>query len=253
MEQDGAWWRRSVTWLCADANSSAATTTSVSLVRLTGLGVACTSGGASGILTAEARTHDIRGNVTVRRTVIDRDNRMVYELTDVPDSTIDALSIAVNVVTQLTRSTHGLETTYAHDPLRRPVATQDARGAVRSRGYDSKGRVAWESDPATNGTWFAYDSIGRRIAVTNALGQVTHTAYDLEGRVIATWGATYPVAYEYDQQGRMVAMATTRDPDLAEVNLWEAVPNCPLDRTRWLYDEATTCPCWTARWATPAT
>ncbi len=57
---------------------------------------------------------------------------------------------------------------------------------------------------------------------------------------------TYPVAYQYDDLGRMTAMATTRDSDLAEANLWEAVPNwplatgnSPLDITRWRYDEAT--------------
>jgi len=43
---------------------------------------------------------------------------------------------------------------------------------------------------------------------TLALSNTTHTAYDPEGRVIATWGATYPVAYAYDAYGRMVVMAT---------------------------------------------
>jgi RHS repeat-associated protein len=150
-----------------------------------------------------------------------------------------------------TVGTTGHTTTYAYDALGRQTAVQDARGAVHSRCYDGSGRVAWESDPATNGTWYAYDSLGRRIAVTNALGQVTHTAYDAEGRTVASWGATYPVAYEYDSFGRMTAMATTRDNDLncnflallpAGVHLSQVShPSYPaaLDTTRWFYDEAT--------------
>lgn len=47
--------------------------------------------------------------------------------------------------------------------------------------------------------------------IRNALDQVTHTAYDPEGRAIATWGATFPVIYEYDAFGRMTAMRTFRN------------------------------------------
>ena len=57
--------------------------------------------------------------------------------------------------------------------------------------------------------------------------ELLHTAYDTEGRVTATWGATYPVAYEYDAFGRMTAMATFRD------------EQDPGDETQWLYDNAT--------------
>ena len=113
------------------------------------------------------------------------------------------------------------------DALGRQIASQDARGAVRSRAYDEYGRIAWESDPATNTTWYAYDAFGRVTATTNALGQVTHNAYDIEGRTIATWGATYPVEYEYDAFGRMITMRTFRDAE------------GPGDETRWFYDEPT--------------
>ena len=58
------------------------------------------------------------------------------------------------------------------------------------------------------------------------MDQATHTAYDPEGRVIATWGATYPVAYAYDPYGRMSAMATTRDPAHESVNLLTLLSAC---------------------------
>jgi YD repeat-containing protein len=56
-----------------------------------------------------------------------------------------------------------------------------------------------------------YDSQGRAMSQTDALGNAVSTAYDRAGNVTAQWGATYPVAYEYDTRGRRIAMATTRD------------------------------------------
>jgi YD repeat-containing protein len=79
--------------------------------------------------------------------------------------------------------------------------------------------------------------------------QVTHTAYDPQGRVVATWGATYPVAYEYDHHGRMTAMATTRNEtaDFAALaaqlqsgqSLVSLGSTWSLDLTQWTYDPAT--------------
>ncbi len=75
---------------------------------------------------------------------------------------------------------------------------------------------------------------------------------DGDGRVMATWGATYPVACEYDPWGRMIAMSTTRDPAHANRNRWELMgynlllsgtdnPDYPaaLDTTLWRYDTPT--------------
>ncbi len=64
-------------------------------------------------------------------------------------------------------------------------------------------------------------------------------AYDLEGRVVATWGATYPVAYEYDGQGRMTAMYTYRGTN--EISSQSEIENLKsqMDRTAWSYDQPT--------------
>ncbi|MDZ4199870.1 MAG: RHS repeat-associated core domain-containing protein, partial [Kiritimatiellia bacterium] len=68
-------------------------------------------------------------------------------------------------------------------------------------------------------------------------------------RVIATWGATYPVAYEFDAFGRMTAMATTRDNNsdfstlavqlAAGQSIMSIGSTWSLDITQWLYDTAT--------------
>ena len=222
-----AWWRESRQYAFPDTGSAAALLVSTSRQRLSGLGGAYSADGASGVLAAESVSIDVRGNPSTSRTVVDRDAATVYQIAQAPDSTIAALSVTVNGLRQSSRTTHNLTTTYDYDALGRMVSMQDARGGVYSRGYDEQGRVVWESDPATNGTWYAYDALGRQVAVTNALGHVVETAYDAEDRVIATWGATYPVEYDYDAYGRMTAMRTFRDEEGAG------------DETRWLYEDAT--------------
>jgi YD repeat-containing protein len=227
--------------------------------RLTGLGTAVDGG----ILVAESVSIDLLGNATVNRTVLDRASRRVVQTSDSPTSALDALTVAVNGLTLTNVTSTGVATIFAYDALGRRISSRTDERSFALSSYNSLGQLAstgeiylapGSSEPTTNRTAFAYDTFtGRRVAVTNALGQVTHTAYDPEGRVIATWGATYPVAYEYDAFGRMTAMATTRDPAHESVNLitllpvgvhlshtsHASYPSHLLDTTRWLYHEPT--------------
>ena len=68
--------------------------------------------------------------------------------------------------------------------------------------------------------------VGRQALTVNALGVETVTAYDANGNVVSEEGATYPVRYACDTQGRRVAMWTNRSGD-------------EWDMTRWAYDPAT--------------
>ncbi|MBR3085389.1 MAG: RHS repeat-associated core domain-containing protein [Kiritimatiellae bacterium] len=86
----------------------------------------------------------------------------------------------------------------------------------------------------------AYDIFGNRVATTNALGDTTFCEYDAENRLAATWGATYPLLYGYDTQGRRTSLSTTRDP---AANLSTFQPfnfsTCVWDETRWGFDPNT--------------
>jgi len=131
-----------------------------------------------------------------------------------------------------------------------PVTSQIGPRTASYTHYNSLGQVDWVADALSNRTTFVYDTTtGRRIAVTDALSNTIHTAYDPEGRIIATWGATYPVAYEYDPFGRMVAMATTRESTndfaalaaqlAAGASIMSIGSTGSLDITQWLYDQPT--------------
>ena len=92
----------------------------------------------------------------------------------------------------------------------------------------------------TNGTdctteSYAYDMFGNRIATTDAHGNTIYRTYDPFGRVTAEWGATYPVRYTYDTQGRRTSMTTFRNTGGTQF-----IASADLgDTTTWTYDPPT--------------
>ena len=251
VQQDGIWWQESRSLLYPASGDDTPMTVATRRARLTGLGATSDLGA----LASEQVSLDLLGNETVRRTWVDRSAKKVSQTADAPDSTFDAVQTAVNGLVLTNATATGVVTVYGYDDLGRQVtASSVSDGGARTVGqtlvYNARGQIASVTDAAGNATAFAYDAAGRQSAVINALGQVTRTAYDAEGRVLATWGATYPVAYEYDVFGRMTAMATTRDPAHESLDLWTLVPagqtlsdlgplTSDLDVTKWQYDLAT--------------
>ena len=73
---------------------------------------------------------------------------------------------------------------------------------------------------------FDYDCRGNRCEVVDVLGNSTMTLHDPLGNVVVEDGATYPARFDYDTQGRRMALCTTRDDEN-----W--------DETAWGYDAAT--------------
>ena len=57
-------------------------------------------------------------------------------------------------------------------------------------------------------------------------GNTVFRVYDPFGQITAEWGATYPVRYTYDTQGRRTSLSTTRD-------------GTTWDTTAWVYDPVT--------------
>jgi YD repeat-containing protein len=239
------YWQVTRSWTYPHDASATPLTNAISRTRLTGLG----PNSEFGLLTSESCSLDHLGNTTASRTYLDRAARTVTQVTDTPDSVLDARQVSVNGLALRSVSPTGVTNSYAYDALRRQIALTDGRGNTSRTHYDANGRVDWIADAAGSTNRFGYDALGRRIHVSDALGQQIHTAYDREGRTIATWGATYPVAYEYDASGRMTAMATTRDNDAdfatlaAELaggtSLVSLASPMSLDLTTWLYDQPT--------------
>jgi RHS repeat-associated protein len=241
----GALWQVSASILYADDNSATPTTNAIQKTRLTGLG----TNEERGTKNQEQLSQDLLGNQTISRTYVNRDAKTVTQTTRYPDSTNAAISVAINGLAQYTISKTGVCTTNAYDALGRQIliatgvrqdALPSARQIAQRTHYNSLGQVDYTEDALSNRTTYTYDALtGRRTAVTDALSNTTYTAYDPEGHVIATWGATYPVAYEFDPYGRMVAMYTYRGSNT--IDSLSSIFNLKssMDRTTWSYDPAT--------------
>ena len=118
-------------------------------------------------------------------------------------------------------------TEYDYDPLGRRV--REACGArVSETAYSAAGDVALRRTRTGEESYaeesYAYDSFGNCVAETNALGCATATAYDAMGNAVEVSGATYPVRYAYDTEGRRTLLSTTRDGTIWDVTTWEYDP-----------------------------
>jgi YD repeat-containing protein len=194
------------------------------------------------VLTSESLSIDLLGNQTRQLTYTDAANQTVWSVTDTPDSNLDAVTKSFGGLTVESTSPVGEVTTYTYDDLRRPIgstSTSGSRTLTATSHYNALGQLDYVEDGATNRTTIVYDDLGRRVETIDALNQSTHTAYDPEGRVLATWGATYPVAYEYDDQGRMTALYTYRGTNeiTSVADILALKPD--MDKTTWVYDPAT--------------
>ncbi len=227
------WYRVAENRIYPEDGSSSILTTAVKRVRLTGLG----SQSAIGNLTSEIISVDRFGSETILRKYTDRANKTGSVVTDVPDSTQDEVSVAVNRALQSETSQTGVTTEYQYDTLTRLIGkfqvsgftSQVSRTVGATIHYNNKGQIDWQEDAASNRTWFAYDSgTGLKTAVTNTLGQTTLYEYNDRGDIAVVGGSSqYPVEYGYDDYGRKTDLYTLR----GATNGW--------DRTQWLYDEAT--------------
>lgn len=225
------WWQQSTQQVYPYENDATVVTASVQRTQISGL--------IDDNEQSETISIDIHGNRTVSRTTIDRDARTQTQITDYPDSDIDARTISINGRVMETRSKTGLTTTFAYDSLGRRTSVTDPRTGTSMTHFDVKGRVDYVEDAAGHRTRFGYDdTTGRKISQTDALGKVTRFAYDDQGRTTHTWGdVPYPVRYEYDDYGRMTAMSTFRsDQGFDTVTFPESATG---DTTLWHYDEAT--------------
>ncbi|MBA4387216.1 MAG: hypothetical protein C0404_04490 [Verrucomicrobia bacterium] len=228
------WWSVSASTIYASESSATPITNSIQKTQLTGL---------SASMTAKSVSRDILGNETVATTAIDSDNKKTTQTVIYPDSTNNAVTVSVNGLTQKSVSKTGVDTRFSYDAIGRQVRSETTGGPQSLAAvthYSERGQVDWIEDAASNRTSFAYDpDTGRQIAVTNAVGQAVYTAYDSQGRAVGTWGATYPVAYDFDDYNRMVAMYTYRGTNALSTYADLLAVKSSMDKTTWLFDPAT--------------
>ncbi|OGV41195.1 MAG: hypothetical protein A2X46_07540 [Lentisphaerae bacterium GWF2_57_35] len=229
---EDAWWKQTIQKVYPTDGISQAVTVGIKREAVGGAGCSCKAN--------EFVSIDIRSNVVRTAMDINLAAKIATRTTTDPSSTHQSVDVTVNGLLLSQKTQTGLEYRFLYDDIGRRMAVIDPRTGTNWTHYDSQGRVDYSEDAAGNRMFFAYDqTTGRRIAVTDAMTNTTHTAYNAQGRVIAAWGATYPVAYDYDDLGRMTTLYTYRGTN--EFVSFSQMASCKsqMDRTDWQYDEAT--------------
>jgi RHS repeat-associated protein len=204
-------------------------------------------------LLAESRQRDVRGNETVQ--TVTRNPTTLVTTTTVTStaSTLPATSTSLAGLTLSSTDPHGCTTTYTYDALMRQISAETRSGPNNERltgnytHFNVIGQVDYTEDAFGSRTFYGYEpGTGRNISITQVPPPPSllpptsvQTAFDQAGRTVATWGATYPVAYEYDTAGRMIAMYTYRGTNAIASYSDIVALKTEMDRTQWLYDQAT--------------
>ncbi len=183
-----------------------------------------------------------------------RDRRTETLITNDPSTGIETEAITSSTgPTVIRRSLHGVllstetsgETTFNfYDAFARVAQTWRAAVSAATGTTGVSPVASYTYSPAgdllathtyTNNTdctteTYAYDMLGNRIATTDALGNTTYRTYDPLGNLTAEWGATYPVRYTYDTQGRRTSLTTFRTTGAVALVATDG------DTTTWTYD-----------------
>jgi YD repeat-containing protein len=202
-------------------------------------------------LLAESRSRDMRNNETVQKVVQDPATYIRTTTASNATSVLPATSVSLAGLTLYSIDQHGCTTTNTYDALMRQLSAETRSGPDNERltgsytHFNAVGQVEYTEDALGTRTVYTYEpGTGRRISTTQ-YGQgsdpalTTYTAFDAANRTLATWGATYPVAYEYDTAGRMIAMYTYRGTAAIASYSDIAALKPQMDRTQWFYDQAT--------------
>ncbi len=213
---DGSWWLVATRTAPLANNSAVFTTLSTTRTRLTGF--------SAGKI-AETETIDAGGNTMTSYLQVDPEDRLVYEVTRTPVSSISAERVYYNGLLVEEIGSGGQTIKYAYDTLGRlSLTTPQKTKAVRtlynqtSAGFATTQvwQTQFENADGSTGTLiarYAYDSAGRVVCVTDASGATVRSAYDCRKQLTHRWGSgTQPVSYTYDAFGRLATQSTHRDP-----------------------------------------
>jgi len=232
VEVGGVWFRETMNSIYLGDDSPTATTLSTSREKLTGLGAGIAS---------VAETIDSQGHVTTRTTAINRATRTVTTTTDVPDSNLDAVEIAIDgLPDSSTTPTVSTPTQYDHDALGRLETITSPRGVVTTTVYHpTTGRISSRvhAGKTTQYTYHPSGAAGAGMvaAETRPDASVVRNSHTLRGELFRVWGGgTYPLEYSYNSHGQIETLKTYRSDAGWTSSTWPANPGT-ADLTTWTY------------------
>lgn len=232
----GHWFHCITNWQYRTEGSDVATLVSVEQRRVSGF--------TSGTTLSEVRHHDADTNLTVVTLTVDRAAKRTTEVTDTPQSTLNATNVFVLGLLQSSNTDSVAQPVrFAYDGLGRQVAVTNAVGAVSTTTYVSgKDQVSSTRDFTALETAYDYYSNGQtgagQLKSRTVAGKATRYAYTARGELWRVWGdVPYPEERVYDSYGDLTQLKTYRAGTGWNGAAWPASPGT-ADVTTWTYDPA---------------
>lgn len=227
---DGAWWSKTENRRYLHGGTATATTVGITRQRLTGF---------TNNQQGETRTTDANGNVTIATVNVDRSGRTVVRSTSRVGIANQQVETLINGYPIRVLDFNGLLTTTQYDGLMRVSAVIDSRGnPTRTAYYSGSALQQSVTDAADHAiATYGYDTSGRVVWQSDALGHVTRSSYTLRGQLHRTWGGgAYPVEYGYDSTyGDRTSQSTFRSGTGWDGSTWPGSPGT-ADTTTWTFD-----------------
>lgn len=202
------------------------------------------NGFSSGNTLSEITQIDADTNSTVVVTTVDRANKRITEVMDVPQSTLNATNITVNGLLQWSSSpTVAQPVRFGYDSLGRNVGTTNTLGFVSTTSYNVAGQISAQTDTAGIATSFTYHGQGvsgaGQVASVSIGGKAKRYSYTARGEVYRIWGdVPYPEERIYSNYGEMTELRTFRAGSGWNGASWPASPGS-YDKTTWAFQEST--------------
>jgi RHS repeat-associated protein len=229
----GHWFAAETNYLFLTENSDQPTVANVTLQRLSGFPVSALS---------EVTTLDADQQTTVVTTYVDRAGMKVTQVTDVPNSSLNATNLSVNgLLIQQSTASVATSTRYEYDALGRQAKVINSLGGAATKEYNSLGQMSAVTDFAGNRTTYDYcqsgsPGAGQVSCETRPGGKRTYHSYTARGEPFRTWGdVPYPAERVYSSYGELAELHTYRQGSGWGGAAWPTTPGT-ASVTTWQYD-----------------
>ncbi len=234
-KQGGHWFKVQTNLTYLTDNDATPALVSITQERLSGF--------ASSNILSQVTIWDADTNATVITAYVDRAARKVIQVTNTPQSTLDATNITLNGRVQCESTpTVAAPLWHYYDALGRETQVVSPLGFSRTVAYNQFGQVTNQTDFTGSSPAIEYYPNGvlgaGQVKCQTQSGKKTYYGYTSRGELHRSWGhVPYPEERVYSDYGELVELHTFRGGMGWSGATWPTNTAGAYDSTIWTYDE----------------